>query len=88
MKWPRTGGFSMPSARVYNKRLGNNVIQGLETIVAECVTVRPWTQKAIERAEKYMDAQLLLSLIKVKHALGEIERRARDAREARFEEDR
>lgn len=77
----------MTSAKLYNKRLGNNVIANLETIMAEIASARPYVDQLEQLAERKMDGAMLIGVLKVKAAILEIERRARDARQARFEED-
>lgn len=65
-------------------RLANKTIWALEDIIAACLDARGAWRKAMERAERQMDPIMLRSLAVLSDRLAEIERRAKDAREGRY----
>lgn len=66
-------------------RLPNNVIAGLEDILALCREAWPALREACDRAERAMDPVMLARLNRVTMALAAIERKARNARAGRYE---
>jgi len=76
----------MGTRRVANKRLANNVIHGLEDIVALCKDLWGPLRAAQRRAAKQQDAIMLDHLSGMAEGLAKIERTARLARQGKYEE--
>lgn len=74
-------------SQVANKRLANKVIWSLEDIVALCRDAQPDWERAMKRAEKQMDPVMLLSLARIRDTLALIERKAKAARQGKYEGD-
>lgn len=67
-------------------RLPNNVIAGLEDILALCRQTWPAIEECCERAETKLDPVMLAKLNRVTVNLASIERKARAARGGKYEE--
>lgn len=71
--------------QLWNKRLSNNVRDGLDDILALCLWAGEAWRQAQARAEGEMDAVMLARLGTLRDYLARIERKARAAREGRYE---
>lgn len=71
--------------RVANKRLGNNVIAGLEDIKALAQRSRDAVVEAAKFAKKHHDSNTLAVLVEIQSNLAEIERLAYMARQGRYD---
>lgn len=69
-------------------RLANKTIWALEEIVALCGSATSSWGQAMERAERQMDPGMMLALARLRDALAETERIARDARSGVYREGR
>ena len=71
---------------VTKTRIANKTIWALEDILAHCQNARRAWQQAMDRAERKMDPVTITALARLRDDLAEIERKARDARQGKYEE--
>ena len=71
---------------VTKTRLANKTIWSLEDILAHCQGARGAWQQAMSRAERRMDPVMVASLARLRDHMAEIERKAKDARDGKYEE--
>lgn len=69
-------------------RLANKTIWALEDIGVMCRDGRQQLRRAIDRADKLMDLQLMTALARLGNELADIERVARDARKGEYTQER
>ena len=70
---------------VANKRLANNVIAGLEDILAACQYINEDVRQCRHRAEALQDVLMLARLGDITERIAAIERRARAARRGEYD---
>lgn len=75
----------MPTNRT-KRRLANKTIWALEDIIASCRIARRAIDDAQARVQELMDPLILKHLLTISTNLAEIETKARDARQGKYNE--